>query len=226
MKKTISKEIVFICALIIDAIAIDILTFASLGISTMTSVSYVVSQIVDGLTLGITNTIVQTLLLLILTIMMKKFNPNYVLSFIAGAVFGVLIDLFNPLINLLPMSGLVLKFVYFLIGWLLMSFAVALFVNSDMPAMPFDAFTKDLAAFKKIKFKKVKTIIDLVFIVISVVLSLIFLKKIVGIGIGTIVMALFTGEIEGDELNFIKEKYDFKTFTKIGKKLESYKVTQ
>ncbi len=225
MKKSISKEIVFIFALIIDAIAIDILTFASLGISTMTSLAYVISQIVDGLTLGTTNTIVQTFLLVLLMILTKKFNPNYVLSFVVGAIFGILIDLFDPIICLLPNPNVITQVIYFMIGWLLMSFAVALFVISDMPAMPFDAFTKDFTAFEHSNFKKIKTGVDLVFVIVSVTLSLIFLHKIVGIGVGTLIMALFTGEIEGKILDYIKQKYDFKTFTPVGKKLESYKVS-
>lgn len=105
-----------------------------------------------------------------------------------------------------------------------MSLAVALFVISDMPAMPFDAFTKDFTIYKHAEFKKIKTGIDLVFVIASVALSLICLKKVVGIGIGTLIMALFTGVIEGKMLDILKEKYDYKAVTKIGQKLESFKV--
>ena len=195
MKKTVSKEITFILAMIIDAFAVDLLTQANLGISTLTSLSYVLSKIIPNTTLGTVNTIVQTSLLILLIIITKKPSPYYLLSFVVGAIFGIALDLFDPLISSFPNTSIITSFIYFIIGWILMSFAVALFVLSEMPNMPFDAFTKDLSKAKNIEFKTVKTSLDLIFVVLSLIFSLIFLKKIVGIGIGTLIMALFTGTI-------------------------------
>ena len=226
MKKTVSKEITFILAMIIDAFAVDLLTQANLGISTLTSLSYVLSKIIPNTTLGTVNTIVQTSLLILLIIITKKPSPYYLLSYVVGAIFGIALDLFDPLISSSPNTSIITSFIYFIIGWILMSFAVALFVLSEMPNMPFDAFTKDLSKAKNIEFKTVKTSLDLIFVVLSLIFSLIFLKKIVGIGIGTLIMALFTGTIEGKMLTAIRNKFEFKTFTKVGTLFESIKAVK
>ncbi len=171
MKKTVSKEITFILAMIIDAFAVDLLTQANLGISTLTSLSYVLSKIIPNTTLGTVNTIVQTSLLILLIIITKKPSPYYLLSFVVGAIFGIALDLFDPLISSFPNTSIITSFIYFIIGWILMSFAVALFVLSEMPNMPFDAFTKDLSKAKNIEFKTVKTSLDLIFVVLSLIYS-------------------------------------------------------
>ena len=80
MKKTVSKEITFILAMIIDAFAVDLLTQANLGISTLTSLSYVLSKIIPNTTLGTVNTIVQTSLLILLIIITKK--PSHIICYL------------------------------------------------------------------------------------------------------------------------------------------------
>ena len=221
--KRISKELTFVAAIILDAIAVNLMVVSDLGISTISSLPYVLSQIVSSISFGMMNFMVQSFTLVILMCITKKPSPYYILSFIVGFIFGLLVDLFEPIINMLP-SGIILQVIYFLLGWVTMCFSVALFHISDLPVMPFDTIVKDLVAFFKTDYRKIKTIIDLSFLSSAIICSFVFLKKLVGIGVGTIFMTIFTGTLEGKILKKLKSKYEFVACSEICIKLESIKA--
>ena len=221
--KRISKELTFVAAIILDAIAVNLMVVSDLGISTISSLPYVLSQIVSSISFGMMNFMVQSFTLVILMCITKKPSPYYILSFIVGFIFGLLVDLFEPIINMLP-SGIILQVIYFLLGWVTMCFSVALFLISELPVMPFDTIVKDLVAFFKTDYRKTKTIIDLSFLSSAIICSFVFLKKLVGIGVGTIFMTIFTGTLEGKILKKLKSNYEFVACSEICIKLESIKA--
>ena len=221
--KRISKELTFVAAIVLDAVAVNLMVVSDLGISTISSLPYVLSQIITSISFGMMNFMVQSLTLVILMCITKKPSPYYILSFIVGFIFGLLVDLLEPIIGMLP-SGLILQVIYFLLGWVIMCFSVALFHLSELPVQPFDTIVKDLVAFFKSDYKKTKTIIDVSFLSTAIVCSFVFLKKLVGVGIGTIFMTIFTGSLEGKILQKLKSNFKFVAYSEICTKLESLKA--
>ena len=152
-------------------------------------------------------------------IITRQPKATYIFSFIIGFIFGLLVDMFDVL--LAPLSDLfILRIIYFFAGWVLISFGAALFIKSSMPLMPFDAFVKDLSLYFKVKVKLVKTISDLIFVTSSVILSLTFLHSLVGVGVGTIFMAFFTGSLTQWFIDRLDKIYEFKSYTGIALRLE------
>lgn len=60
--------------------------------------------------------------------------------------------------------------------------------------LPMDTFTRELTEHFNIGFAKFKTAFDCVCVAITIVLSLIYFKSIVGVGVTTIINALFLGK--------------------------------
>ena len=219
MKKTFYKEIAFIIAMYTNSLAISLLVKSVFGVSTLSSLPLVLSKIFNSISFGMMNFGVQSLLLVILVCITRQPKFSYIISFIIAFVFGVLVDLFDVLVAPLT-AGLVFRVIYFFSGWVLISFGAALFINSSMPLMPFDGFIKDLSVFLKVSVKKVKSRCDLIFVSSAVILSLCFLKQLVGVGVGTIFMALFTGSLTQYFIDQLQSKYQFVAKTNVGKKLE------
>lgn len=220
MKKQFSKEGAFIAALFINSLAIALLVKSVFGVSTLSSLPLVISEIFPFVSFGMTNFIVQTVLLLILIAITHQPKHTYIYSFVIAFVFGLLVDLFELIVSPLP-NLFVIRIIYFILGWVLISFGAALFILSSMPLMPFDGFIKDLSSFLNVSVKKVKTTCDLIFVSSACILSLIFLHKLSGVGIGTIFMALFTGGLTQYFIDYLKNTFAFTALTKVGKCLES-----
>lgn len=220
MKKIFCKEIAFCIALITNSLAISLLVHSIFGVSTLSSLPLVLSKILPDISFGMTNFIVQSILLCILMIITRQPKFSYLFSFIIAFIFGLLCDLFELVVSPLPQNILILRIIYFISGWLLISFGAALFIKSAMPLMPFDEVVADLSRYFKVKVKVVKTTCDVIFVSSALILSYTFLHKLTGVGVGTIFMAIFTGELTQIFLNYLDKKYEFKCFTDIGYKLE------
>lgn len=220
MKKTFCKELSFSIALIINSLAISLLVHSVFGVSTLSSLPLVLSELIPNISFGMMNTIVQSILLVVLMLITKQPKFSYLFSFIIAFVFGLLCDFFEMVVDPLPQNLLIFRIIYFILGWLLISFGAALFIKSSMPLMPFDEVVADLSRFFKVEVKTIKTTCDAIFVSTAVILSLTFLHKLSGVGIGTIFMAFFTGSLTQYFLNYLNTHYDFKCYSSIGFKLE------
>ena len=213
MKKIISSpsELVLFLGLLLTSLASTLMVKSGLGISSISSIPYSLSLIFYKITFVNWNYIFQSILILIFIVITKNFKFEYIISFLLSIVFGGVIDFFNLIvIQFLPNSFL-LNTMYFIISFLLLSLGISLQLNCRMPILPLDTFTKDLSKFIGVHYKKVKTIFDLSCLTITIILALLFLRSDVGIGIGTIICALFTGKIVSVINNFIDKKFYFQS---------------
>lgn len=219
-QKIFSKELAFCVAMITNSLAISLLVKSVFGVSTLSSLPLVLSEIFSSISFGMMNFIVQSVLLIVLMIITKQPKISYIFSFIIGFIFGVMVDMFDLVVGILP-NFFLLRIFYFFTGWILISFGASLFVKSCMPLMPFDGFVKDLSLYLNTKVRTVKTCSDLVFVTTGIILSFVFLHHLVGVGIGTIFMAFFTGSLMQYFLNLLEMNFKFETLTAIGNKLET-----
>ncbi len=217
MKKTFYKEVAFIGAMFTNSLALSLLAKSSFGVSTLSSLPLVLNEVIPDISFGVTNFLVQTVLLIILIILTRQPKIAYIMSFFVGVIYGFMVDMFEIAVAYLS-DGIIFRIGYFFIGWALISFGAALFIKSTMPLMPFDAFVRDASAYYKKKVRVIKTILDLVFVITSIALALSLKGQLVGVGIGTIFMALFTGNLVQLFLDLLS-RFDFKCQSKIGEKL-------
>lgn len=220
MKRKFSKEAAFLIALLTNSIAIELLVHSVFGISTLSSLPLVLSEMFPFISFGMTNAIVQVILLVVLILITRQPKFSYLFSFIIAFVYGELCDLFAIPIGLLPDNLVILRIIYFIVGWCMISFGAALFIKSCMPLMPFDQVIADLSRFFNVKVKLVKTVCDAIFVSSALLLSFIFLHKLSGVGIGTIFMAFFTGSLTQFFMELLNNSFEFTCVSNVGYKLE------
>lgn len=214
-KKSISKELLFIFSLLLNSITFNLIMKANFGLSCMSSLPYVLNQLTDLVSIGMINFIVQTATLIVMMLITKKFSLYYALSFVVGFIFGALADLWFPIFNSLP-DTLICRIILFVVGWVGMVITLVGFVRCDMPLMPFDIVVRDIAKVKSVNTGKIKMIFDIIFTCLGLILSTVFLGKIVGIGISTIFQAIFTGKLESVLLKLFDDRFVPETKTKVG----------
>lgn len=220
MKKR-SVELFYLLTLILDGLACAMLTTSNFGVSVLSSVPYVLSYVFPFISYGMFSFLVQVVLLIILISITKQIKITYLMSFIVGFVYGVFLDLFMYLLSFIPLT-LPIRIFMFVFGFIILCKVQAAYFKSELPLMPFDAFVADLVHFTKSSVFKVKTIQDITFLLTSTIMSLLVFKKIIGIGVGTIVIACLTGYLQQKTVDYLDKNFEFETKTSLGKKLQEH----
>lgn len=185
--------------------------YSSAGISAISSVPYAFSEVFTKVSLGTWTYIFQGLLVLSLMILRKKFVPQYLFSFVVGFAFGEMLDVHEAWINILPHS-IGCRIVYFIISYLLISLGIAISNRCKLPIIPTDLFPRKLSDITKVGYPKIKISFDVICLATTAALTLFFLGKLDGLGLGTILAALTMGKAVGMMGDKIDKKYAFVSF--------------
>lgn len=191
-KKIMLSEIALAIGIVTDAAAVALITKSNLGITAVSALPYTLDQAFPFLSYGTWYYIFQTTLMLILVFLTKKLKKDYFIAFITGFLFSFILDAATYLFHSFP-ETLPFRILYFIVGTLLLMIGVGFLMNSRLPIMPQDLFTRDFSTFFQIPYKKVKTFFDIGCVVISCVIALLAIGHIVGIGAGTLLSACING---------------------------------
>ena len=201
-------EAALLIVLLLNPLAIDLMSKSVFGISTISSVPLILSTAFPVFSFGTWNYIFQTLLVITLMVLKRSFCPGYLFSFVVGIGFGKMIDVHNTWVTLLP-NVLSLNVVCFFTGFLLMCFGICLANNCLLPIVPTDIFPRDLSELLHKKYNQIKTTFDLTCLTTTVILSLVILHHLYGIGIGTFFCAFMTGRTVSLVQKFIGNHVEF-----------------
>lgn len=194
-KWNVKKENVLclIFGVFLDAFAVALVTKSDFGISAVSSVAYTLSKVFPVFTFGVWSYLFQFVLFIIMCILVKKCSIPYLCSFFVGVISGYTLDFCRFLIRPLP-DGLGIRIVYFIFGTLILIVGVALLMISRLPIMPQDLFTREIAEYFEIPYKKVKTTFDVSCVALSAVIAVTMTGGVIGIGVGTVINALIIGK--------------------------------
>jgi len=217
-KKLFPCEAALAIAILINSLNLCLLIKSSFGVSTLSSVPLVLSNIFTSNSLGTWTTVIQTVTVLLLIFITKQPRIGYFFSFLISIIFGCFVDAVTWMMLKWPLL-IQWKICYFLFGFIGIAFGASLFIKCRLPITPFDLFVRDLSKYSGKNIKLVKTTYDLICVIVTLTLSLTFLYKIVGVGIGTILGVIFTGQITQFFVRKLDIHYYFMPVTKVGKLL-------
>lgn len=181
--------------LLIQAFAVSTMTRADLGLSQIVAPAYILSCKISFLTFGQAEYVVQGLLVVLVCILTKKIKLSYAFTFVTVLIYGAVLDLFNWLWQSLGVIPMWSRLLLFAVGMVLTALSVSLFFHTYLSPAAYDFFVKQVADAKHLNINKFKLGFDAAFLITAVVLSLLFFRKLVGVSIGTVLMALVNGHI-------------------------------
>lgn len=165
-----------------------------LGISPISSIPFIVKELCP-LTFGTLTMLFHLINISLQMILTKKINNIKVLLQIPVAfMFGWLID-FIKMFIVVDQSSLLTKVLALVLSIFFTAFGMVLMVNMNLVQNPPDGFVKISAEVSKKEFGNVKIIYDVCCVLVSVGIGMIFLHKPFGMGIATLVSALFVGRL-------------------------------
>lgn len=187
----IKRFIVFVIGMNVLAIGIILNTKSLLGVSPINALPYASSNIL-AVSLGMMTTMVYVVFIIIQLILLKKFDLQVIMQLPFSFVFGYLIDFYDLFFSYKPMFFYE-QIIILIIAILLTALGAFLMVFGDIVLNPADGLVHTIAKVVNKDFGFIKNIADLVFIVLTIIICLITKGYVLGIGIGTIVSAIFIG---------------------------------
>ena len=189
-------EIALLAAVMINSLAVVLMLHSRSGISAISSVPYAFSLVLPRLSLGTWTYLFQGALVLGLMLLRRRFVPAYLLSFVVGFVFGKLLDLHKAWIDALP-ATLPLRVLYFVLSYVLLAIGIAVSNRCKMPIVPTDLFPRELAAITGWFYSRIKVTFDVLCLATTALMTVVFLGRLDGLGVGTVLAALTLGKAIG-----------------------------
>ena len=186
-------EAALILAIIINSMGVLLMLQSGSGISAISSVPYAFSEVFPKLSLGTWTYIFQGLLVITLMVLKKRFVPSYLFSFVAGFLFGEMMDVNELWITKLSLS-IPLRIFYFVLSYIIICFGIALSNRCKLPIIPTDLFPRDLSEIINKPYARVKIAFDVTCLFVTACLTYFALGKILGLGVGTVVAAFTMGK--------------------------------
>ena len=195
-KPVLRGEIALLVVICINSMGVVLMLHSGSGISTISSVPYVLSEVLPVLTL---------------MFLKRRFVLSYLLCFLTGFAMSLMMDVHNLWVTLLPQT-IPLRVLYFVVGYTVIAIGIALANRCKMPIAPTDLFPRELADITKIPYSKIKVAFDVCCLSFTAVLGLVFLHHLAGLGIGTVIAALTTGKAVGAINRWMDRHWEFTSF--------------
>lgn len=171
------------------AFAIALTRSTGLGTSPISCVPTTLSFI-NGWSLGTWSFIINLLFIASQTLLLRRdYKPIQLLQIPIVFVFSVMIDLFVPLTELLPMPNYFIQLCWNAAGCVFIAFGVFLTVKASLITLPGEGITLAITKVIKKPFPKVKLTFDFSNVILAVILSLIFMGGLYGVREGTLISA-------------------------------------
>lgn len=203
-KIRLSDEMVYILGAVILSLATAMLSAADFGLSVIVSPAYLVSLKAPFLTFGQAEYVVQGILFLIFCAAMRQVKPLYFGAFLSGVIYGFILDLwrtliphFNPDVYAPGTLPIAVRVIYFVIGFFINAFGAVLYFKNRYYPQVYEFFVKGISEKYHRDLAKFKLRFDLVFLLLTVTLSLAMFHGFVAIGAGTLIMACCNGPLIG-----------------------------
>lgn len=187
------KIILYIIGLNLIAMAVVLNIRYDAGVAAFSSVMYAISEIYC-ISLGMASIICYLVFVLIQCILSRKITMTYILEVPLSFAFGFLTDAYDFLIPELNFPFFFCS-ISFITTMFITAMGVFLCVKTGFVLTPTDGIVNTISEVFHISFSTVKNIFDISLVALSVLLCLINHTNFYGIGIGTVLSAIFLGRI-------------------------------
>ena len=208
-KEKCFRGLFYIVGMLVLALGIILNTKTNLGVSPLISVAFCVSTLLNK-NFG-DMTLIWYIIFVLVEIMSHictkryKVIPADILQIPLSIVFTRFMNLFSDAIP--TMNGsLAIRVPLLLVAIILTGMGIGFTLNARLIPNPGDGIVQALSDCSGKKVSTVKNILDAVCVVITISISFIFARKLIGVGIGTILAVIFVGRVVAVFNHFFKDK--------------------
>lgn len=196
--ETVKRFLFMLVGLIVTALGLALCVRADLGISPITTLAFALNKAFPILSLG-TYVFFQHIVFFILTaaLLRKDFKPFQLLQLPCSFLFGYFVDFWEILLRSLTLNGYIARAALLLIGCAVVALGFSMSYTSRVALEANTAFLNAFSLRSGKPYSTLKTLTDVLIVIMAALVGLIFLRSIVGIREGTVIAALIVGPIAG-----------------------------
>lgn len=198
MKLKKCGELSFLLGVVLLGFSTSMMSKAGFGMSMVVAPAYVLAEKLGFISAGTMCYICQGFLVVVTSIMMKRFRISYLFSFISAVLFGLAVDFFTwAVFSRIADPGIGLRILLLCLCIPVNALSISLLFHTYFPPQAPELFVKEFAARFGKEVYRIKYIYDLCSCALSIVMSLLFFRKLVFIGVGTVVSAFLNAPLIG-----------------------------
>lgn len=189
----LKRRLLLVAGLLIMAFGVAFSIQAGLGTSPISSLPYVLSLFAP-LTVGTATIALHvTLILLQILVLRRRYDPVQLLQLPVALVFGALTDFSVWVLQALTPTTYLMQWMFCVVGILLVGIGVSFEVTANVVTLAGEGMVLALCKVFPLKFSNTKVGFDVTLVVLSSILSLLFLGHLAGVREGTVAAAIFVG---------------------------------
>ena len=193
----IRKYGIFLTGLFIASLGVAFSTKAGLGTSPVASVPYAVSLVSQALSFGWWLNILSVFQILVQIILLRKrCRPvEIIVQLVVAFIYGYLTDFSCRLLGGLNPVSYLSRFALMLTGCIVLGLGIWIQYKGGVAMLPGEAMNRAVSQITGRRYENVKVFFDVLYILLSGIISLVFLGKLAGMREGSIIAAVLIGNI-------------------------------
>ena len=206
--ETAKKYMIFLIGLFVASLGVAFSTKAGLGTSPVSSIPYSISLISSIFTFGGWLNLLSVIQIGTQIVLLKG-KCNYVeiaIQTVLAFVYGYLTDFSCGLIKNLTVPSYYMQVVFMLLGCFILSFGIWIQFKGGVAMLPGEAMNRAISKVTGKRYEDIKVFFDILYIVVSAIICLVFLHELKGVREGSIFAAFAVGNI----IRFMNHIYDSK----------------
>lgn len=196
MPYIVKRIICFLAGIAIESFGIALITKSNLGTSPISSIAWVTTLRFPQISFGVTTFVMNVLFVVVeLMLLRRDFQPIQYLQLAVTFWFASTLDVSMNLLVWFSPDTWWEQGIGLLLGCTILALGICMEVAPELIMVPGEGVVNALAIVTKARFGTLKVCFDVSLIIIAGILSFVFFSGIRGLGIGTIVAAIITGQI-------------------------------
>lgn len=197
MKQTIKNYVLFLVGLFIASMGVALSTKAGLGTSPVAAVPYSVSIVNHALTFGWWLNIWSLLQVAVQVILLrKKCKPvEIIIQAVLALVYGYMTDFSCKLIDGIQVNTYFAQLLWMALGCFVLALGIWIQLKGGVAMLPGEAMNRAISQVSGKRYKNIKILFDVLYIVAAAVISFLTTGKLQGVREGSIIAAVVVGNI-------------------------------
>lgn len=198
MKKgTVFSYFLFVTGLFIASMGVAFSAKGGLGVSPVSSIPYSVSLISSLLSFGGWLNLLSVIQIMVQVLLLgKKCKvPEILIQTVLAFVYGYMTNFSCSVIAFLNADTYIMQFFYMLVGCVVLAAGIYIQLLGGVAMLPGEAMNRAISQVSGWRYENIKIFFDVLYIVVSAVICLIFLGRLEGVREGSIIAAILVGNI-------------------------------
>lgn len=196
-KSILKRYTLFVIGLFIASLGVAFSTKAGLGTSPVSSIPYSISLINTSLSFGGWLNVLSLLQITVQVIILRK-NCKYlevIIQIILAFLYGYMTNFSCYLIRKIEVNSYFEQFFFMILSCFILAFGIWIQLKGNVAMLPGEAMNRAISQFTGQKYENIKILFDVLYILISAVICLLFIGKLQGVREGSVIAAILVGTI-------------------------------